>query len=207
MIVSRKKTKTKQKNKGLKMYSIKKQYNESLENYKHNIFNYNARLKLENQNMIDFIKYIESIKDILQAQHNKKVDKRFFNKINNNKFTFYLDNDYKTLAGDLIVYFSNRITDCKYYAFGGQEKTEHNNYLNTAQYKKYFQLKKDDTSNAIFDYDLFLQGIEKLKKHIESNKQNLKNQNTVLKKAIKLNNALYDLLNSNDFVRNMIINN
>jgi hypothetical protein len=187
------------------MYSIKKQYNESLENYKHKIFNYNARLKLENQNMIDFIKYTESIKDILLAQHNKKVDKRFFNKINNDKFTFYLDNDYKTLAGDLIVYFSNRITDCKYYAFGGQEKTEHNNYLNTAQYKKYFQLKKDDTSNAIFDYDLFLQGIEKLKKHIESNKQNLKNQNTVLKKAIKLNNALYDLLSGSEFLRHILV--
>lgn len=187
-------------------YDIKKQVARD-DYFSQQIFNYNARAKLEKQNIIDFLSYAESIKDILQAQNGKRVDKRFLQKIENKDFHFYLENDYKTLAGDLILFFVNRCTKGKSYAFGGAEKTENNNYLNSGQYKKYFQLAKNESSNAIFDYDLFLQGLKKLQGQVDYINKTLKNQKQQLKKAIKLNNALYDLFYENDFIRHILSNN
>lgn len=194
------------KKRGDKMLYDTKKFVENLEYYAHDIFNYNARAKLEKQNIIDFIKYVESIKDILQSYHNKKIDKRFINKVNNDKFYFIIDNEYQTLAGDLIVLFNDNVCDCKYYA-GMQEVVRKNNYLNSSQYKKYFKLAKNESSNAIFDFDLFMQGIEKLNKTVESINNNLKNQKAKLQKAIKLNNAMYDFVHkagNYDFLRTVL---
>lgn len=187
------------------LYDTKK-FVENLDYYAHDIFNYNARAKLEKQNILDFIKYVESIKDILQSYHNKKIDKRFINKVNNDKFYFIIDNQYQTLSGDLIVLFQNRVCDCKYYA-GAQEVIQKNNYLNSGQYKKYFRLAKNESSNAIFDFDLFMQGMDKLNKTVESINNNLKNQKAKLQKAIKLNNAMYDFVHeagNYDFLRTVL---
>ena len=187
------------------LYDTKK-FVENLDYYAHDIFNYNARAKLEKQNILDFIKYVESIKDILQSYHNKKIDKRFINKVNNDKFYFIIDNQYQTLSGDLIVLFQNRVCDCKYYA-GMQEVVQKNNYLDRYQYRKFFKLAKNESSNAIFDFDLFMQGMDKLNKTVENINNNLKNQKAKLQKAIKLNNALYDFMHeteNSDLLRNVL---
>ena len=88
-----------------------------------------------------------------------------------------------------------------------QEVIQKNNYLNSGQYKKYFKLAKNESSNAIFDFDLFMQGIEKLNKTVESINNNLKNQKAKLQKAIKLNNAMYDFVHevgNYDFLRTVL---
>lgn len=186
-------------------YNTKK-FVENLDYYAHDIFNYNARAKLEKQNILDFVKYVESIKDILQSYHNKKIDKRFINKINNDKFYFAIDCEFYYMGGDLILYFKNRVCDCKNYA-GMQEVIQKNNYLDSCQSKKYFKLAKNESSNAIFDFDLFMQGVEKLNKTVESINNNLKNQKAKLQKAIKLNNAMYDFMHepgNYDFLRTVL---
>lgn len=186
--------------------------NDNLANYEHAIFNFNERAKLEIKNLKEFIQYAETIRGTFAAQDGKRCDKRFINKINNEKFRFVIDAQYETLSGDLILYFNNTRTKGKsvYYDFDAgeyREKITENNELTGGQSRNYFRLAKNEQSNAIFDFNLFLADIERLKQRIAHLSGILRNQKATLKRAIRLNNELYGLFYDNEFIRAMIENN
>lgn len=192
------------------MYNIKIQ-DKNIENYKLDIFNYNQRLKLEKANILKFINWAENNSDLIKSLDGHRADKRFIKKLEQTAeglFYIFVDNKYSTLTADFKIYFNNRFTTGRQYKFNHQTNeykitTEQNNYLEQYQYTKYFTLTKNDQHNDIFIYSDFLLDIEKLKKTVESIDQEMKNQTSRLKKAIKLNNDLIELLYHNDFIKKM----
>lgn len=192
------------------MYNIKIQ-DKNIENYKLDIFNYNQRLKLEKANILKFINWAENNSDLIKSLDGHRADKRFIKKLEQTAgelFYIFVDNKYSTLTADFKIYFNNRLTTGRQYQLNHTTKeyeitTAQNNYLEQYQYTKYLTLSKSDQYNDIFNYSNFLLDIEKLKKTVESIDRELKNQTSRLKKAIKLNNDLIDLLYHNDFIKKM----
>lgn len=192
------------------MYNIKTQ-NTNIENYKNDIFNYNQRLKLEKKNLLQFIAWAEAQAELLKSLDGKRADKRLIKKLEESTgdFAYFVVEDkYATITADFYVFFRDRVTTGREHTYNyDTEKyeltTQKNNYLTSSQYSHYLSLTKTEKYNNVFYYADFLKDIERIKKHIVYIDEQLKNQTSKLKKAIKLNNQLVDLLYGNDFVKSM----